>query len=220
MQNSVNGDNDIMTMRDRWMRISGICGIITPIVAFTCILLAIALAPQFSWTDNALSDLGIVTGATSILFNLGLILSGILTLLFASGLFTYFRSNSLGRLSALILVLDSLALTAIGVFPENVKPMHLYASVAFFVLFPISMLFVTASFLRASRARMGLLTLSIALFAAIVWIAEFLLRYVPGVAIPETLSALAASLWTVVLGFKMARTISSSNEQSLASPVS
>jgi hypothetical membrane protein len=177
-------------------------------------MLAIALAPQFSWTDNALSDLGIVSGSTSILFNFGLILSGMLTLLFASGLFAYFKRKSLGRFGAFILVLDSMALAAIGIFPEDVKPLHLYASVSFFVLFPISMLLMTSSYLRTSEARMGFFTFSIALFAAIVWIAQFLLRYVHGVAIPETLSALAASLWVMVLSFKMARPSSGSNEPS------
>jgi len=183
-------------------------------------MLAIALAPQFSWTDNALSDLGIMPGSTSISFNFGLILSGMLTLLFASGLFAYFKGKSLGRFGAYVLILDSAALAAIGIFPENVKPLHLYASVSFFVLFPLSMLFVTASYLRTSEARMGFFTFSIALFAAIVWIAQFLLRYVHGVAIPEALSALAGCLWVMVLSFKMARTSSGSNESTLTAPVS
>lgn len=196
-----------MSTRDRWIRMPGICGIVSPILAFTCITLAIALAPQFSWTDNALSDLGIVPSGTSILFNLGLIFSGILTFVFASGLVTYFKGNSLGRFGAFVLMLDSVALAAIGIFPENVKPMHLYASVSFFALFPISLLFVTASCLRSSEARMGFFTLSIALSATVVWIAQFLLRYVHGVAIPEVLSALAASLWVIVLSFKMERTV-------------
>jgi len=42
-----------------WLKISGVSGIVTPIVAFTFISLAIVYSPQFSWTENALSDLGV-----------------------------------------------------------------------------------------------------------------------------------------------------------------
>jgi hypothetical membrane protein len=65
------------------------------------------------------------------------------------------------------------------------------------------MFFITASFILASKNRAALFTFSMAVFAAVVWVAEFLVHYVPGVAIPETLSAIAASLWTVAFGFNM-----------------
>lgn len=118
----------------------GSCGIVTPLVAFTCTSLAITLSPQFSWTDNALSDLGIVKGATSTLFNTGLILGGILAAAFGLGLFTFLEQNTLGKLGAILFTLAAAALTAIGIFPENARPMHLYASVAFFILLPVAML--------------------------------------------------------------------------------
>jgi hypothetical membrane protein len=70
-------------------------------------------------------------------------------------------------------------------------------------LFPVSMLVFTISFFLLAKPKKAVFTLAVALFAALVWILEFIIRYVPGVAIPETLSALAASLWAVVLGFKM-----------------
>ena len=121
--------------RNSLLKISGICGILTPLVAFGCILLSIAYAPSFSWTDNALSDLGVMPNPTAILFNVGLITGGILAIAFAVGLFSFFKGTSAGRAGALLFLIDCLALTAIGVFSENSKPMHLYASVAFFGLF-------------------------------------------------------------------------------------
>ena len=51
-----------------WLKIAGIDGIIAPIYALTLILISVASYPQFSWTDNALSDLGVVSGVTSALF--------------------------------------------------------------------------------------------------------------------------------------------------------
>lgn len=71
---------------DVWLKISGVSGVLTPIVAFTLISLAIASYSEFSWTGNALSDLGIQEGATAILLNSGLIIAGILTIVFALGL--------------------------------------------------------------------------------------------------------------------------------------
>jgi len=194
-----------------WLRISGICGIVTPIVAFAFILPAIVLYPQFSWTANALSDLGVVAGTTAILFNSGLITCGVLAMLFASGLFIVFR-EMFGRIGAFIFVLGALALIAIGVFPENVKPMHYYVSVTFFVLLPISMFMISAAFLHMAKLKMGIFTFLIATFAATVWIVHFSTRLVSGVAIPETLSALSASTWSVVLGFNMLKETSRSSD--------
>ena len=74
-----------------WLRISGACGGLTPVVAFVCIFLAIVSAPGFSWAESALSDLGVVAGVTSVLFNYGLIVSGILGFIFATSLFRVMR---------------------------------------------------------------------------------------------------------------------------------
>ena len=182
-----------------WLKISGISGMIVPFIAFTLILLAIAYSPDFSWTENALSDLGVQEGVTAVLFNNGLIISGILAILFAIGLFTFLQENLLSRIGALVLVLDTLSLTAIGVFPENVEPLHLYASVAFFALLPVSTVLIGVAFLRTSRTKLGFFTFATAMVATLVWIIPF----GKGVAIPETLSGLSASTWSVVLGFKM-----------------
>ncbi|MGD0027526.1 MAG: hypothetical protein ABSC91_01140 [Candidatus Bathyarchaeia archaeon] len=55
------------------------------------------------------------------------------------------------------------------------------ASVAFFVLFPISMFANAAAFMHERKVKMGLFTLALA--------------------IPETISALSATAWAMVLGF-------------------
>jgi len=186
-----------------WLKISGVSGILAPIVAFTLISLAIASYPQFSWTENALSDLGVQEDVTAILFNSGLIIAGILALIFATGLFIFLREKMLGRIGAFVLILATMALIAIGVFPENVRPIHYYASVAFFVLFPISMLFIVATFSFTGKVKMGLFTFVVAMVVAVVWIEYFSTRFVSNDAIPETISALSASAWTIVVSFKM-----------------
>jgi len=186
-----------------WLRVPGVCGILSPITAFACIFLAIGYSPQFSWTENALSDLGVQEGVTAPLFNFGLIIGGFLALLFAFGIFNFLQETTIGRIGASLFVLDTVALIAIGVFPENVKPMHYYASVAFFALFPISMIFILAAFLQLSKVKMGLFTLLVAIFAAAVWAFHWTVGFGSNVAIPEALSALSASAWSILLGFKM-----------------
>jgi len=193
---------NMRSKKDTWVKISGISGIFTPIVAFTLISLAILFSSQFSWTENALSDLGVQEGVTAILFNSGLIIGGILSLLFALGLFIL-QKTILGRIGVLIFVLAAAALMVIGVFPENVKPTHYYASVAFFVLFPISLLIIGTAFLLTAKVKMGSFTFLTAIVAPVMWTVQFSRPFVSDVAIPETVSALSASIWSIVLGFKM-----------------
>lgn len=196
-----------------WLKASGISGILAPLVAFTFILLAIVYSPQFSWTENALSDLGVVEGVTAVLFNSGLIISGILAILFACGLFVFLGNRTLGRIGAFIFTLAALALVAIGNFTENFGRIHYYVSVTFFTFAPISMLIICATFFVIGKVKLGLFTFLTAITAAFVWVLQFAMRYVPNVAIPETISAFLVSTWAIVLGFKMLREASHSTKQ-------
>ncbi len=188
----------------------------TPIIAFTCIFLAIGSASEFSWVDNALSDLGVMSGVTSVLFNWGLIVSGVLGFFFAISLFRAMRLfeifSSDGKLhllfykglsGALFFSLACLALIAIGVFPETVRYVHTYASVAFFVLLIIALGRLGTSFWQVKQKSWSVFTLLLGVVAAIPWLLLILVRYVSGVAIPEFISAVAGGLWATVFGFKM-----------------
>ena len=193
-----------MNLRSRtWFRIAGLCGVITPLVAFTCILLAIAYSPRFSWTENALSDLGVQEGLTAPLFNYGLIISGAMSLVFASGILALLRNKLVGKVGSFTFVLATLALIAIGIFPENARPMHYFASVAFFALIPIAMLILMWAFAQVGKVKTALYTLLVAIVAAVPWVIQFAVHYVSDVAIPETISALSASAWAIALGFMM-----------------
>ena len=185
------------------LRISGIWGILAPLFAFAFIFLAIAYYPQFSWTDNALSDLGVVPGVTSSLFNSGLIISGIWCLLFAIGLFIFLGESVLGQVGVFVFILACLALVAIGLFPESVEPTHYIVSVMFFVLLPISLLIITGAFWLMGKVRMAVFTLLVAVAASSPWVLLFSVRYVSGVAVPELASAIAGAVWAVVFGCKM-----------------
>jgi hypothetical membrane protein len=185
------------------------CGVVAPVLAFTCIFVAIATYPAFSWTNNALSDLGVVSGVTGPVFNFGLYASGLLVLNFAVfGLRNYLRRRWIGKAGALVFAAAGLALMGIGFFPENRVPFHYLFSVAFFVLLPVALLVLTAAFALQRRARMAWFTLAVAVVAALPWVLYFSVHYVPAVAIPEAVSALAGSVWAVLLGIKMLRAAS------------
>lgn len=197
--------------KTKLLGIGAISGIAAPVLAFTCILLAVYSYPPFSWTNNALSDLGIVPGITGPLFNFGLYGSGLFVFSFAVlGLFAYFRSSWVGKIGSAALAAVGLALMGIGFFPENMVPFHYLFSVAFFLLLPISLFVITGAFAFKRQTKMALFTLLIAVAAALPWILYFYIHYVAGVAIPEFASALAGSVWTVLLGCKMLRAASRS----------
>jgi hypothetical membrane protein len=193
--------------KTRVQRAGAASGIIAPVLAFSCILVAVASYPEFSWTDNALSDLGVIAGITGPVFNLGLTVSGIFVFIFAVfGLFTYFENSWVGKSGAVAFAATALALIGIGIANENIRPFHYLFSVAFFVLLPISLFIITAAFAVKRQTKMMLFTVLIAVAAAAPWILQFAVHYVQGVAIPEFASAVAGSVWTVVLGYKMLKT--------------
>ena len=66
-------------------KLTGLCGILIPIVFLTGILIAMLYSPWFKWTNNALSDLG-AEGISAFFFNNTLIFDGLLALIFSIGL--------------------------------------------------------------------------------------------------------------------------------------
>ena len=175
----------------------------TPVVAFTFIGLAIATYPQFSWFDDALSDLGVVTGSTATLFNFGLYCSGLFSVSFAIGLYKFLNKHAIGKIGAVVFFAAGLALEGIGIAPENRPPFHYFFSVAFFSLVPIALLVIAGYFLIMRKKPIAMFTFVITVLASAPWVIYFTLHPISGVAIPELLSALAGAAWAVVIGWKM-----------------
>jgi hypothetical membrane protein len=191
------------------LKIAGICGVLAPIIVLTLILLAIYYSPWFSWTENALSDLG-VQGTAAILFNSSLVVGGVLTIIFAIGLREILLNRTLGRIGTLIFILDGTMLCAIGIFPETAGDIHFYVSVAFFVLLPVSLFLNGVAMMQESSERKtGLFTITAGIVAATVWMLQW-----SAVAIPEIIAALAAFVWSIVLGIRMFMQASRSQLQS------
>jgi len=179
------------------LRMAGLFGVASPLVGFAMVLLSIRASPWFSWTGNALSDLG-ASGFGSVLFNSGLPMAGAVTMVFSTGLFELTRGSLAGRLGSALHLSSALLLCGIGVFNINVRPWHYVVSVAFFVSMPLALWSLSAFFYRRGMRPFSALSAAAGAFSAAVWVFGW-----SAVAIPEALAAGSMGLWQVVLGLWM-----------------
>jgi hypothetical membrane protein len=190
-------------MSRRTLEIAAICGGIAPFLTYACILLAIGSYRPFSWTNNALSDLGIVSGITMILFDGGLIVGGILFAFFAIGLFSFLGKSLVGRVGCVFFFLAWISLICVGIFNEHFVPTHYIFSVSLFTFMSLALLVFTGAFWLKGQKRMSIFTLILGLIASTLWVLQLTVHYVPNVAIPEFVSGLAAVIWVLVVSYKM-----------------
>jgi hypothetical membrane protein len=167
-------------------KIAGVCGIASQLIALTMILVVTVNSPWFSWTEYNISVLG-VEGSMKTLFNWGLILTGLLSLIFAIGLRKNLLLSRPGQYGVISLIIGSMGVATIGIFPRSIDLPHDVASVVFF-------LFLILAFLLIGTA-------SIAAFWRIPWTWN-------GDAIPQLLNCLPWSLWTIVFGVMLLRNFS------------
>ncbi len=184
----------------------GILGIIGPIIALVAIAVAITLSLSwFTWEGNALSDLGNYNNglAAAIVFNVGLVLTGIL--LFAFTFYFVRRITDLPTRIGMIPFFIALCfLIGIGVFSENAGDIHFTVSVGFFGSFPFAMWFVGLGFLRFRKLWwFSLISIVLPLFSIYMWTSWFggVFPFWTGNAIPEITTALTGIGWLWVIWF-------------------
>ena len=181
------------------VRLLGWLGFIAPVVGFAFIFLAIQTAPWFSWTGNALSDLG-VDGVTASIFNYGLMVTAVIIAAFSMGLKGFTGSNQVGWIGSTLFLLAAVFLFFIGVFPETAGRIHFYFSVAFFVTLSLTVMVLSAYTLRQGMKGEGTTMLAAGLVSAMIWTLNW-----DGIAIPEAVSALMMAVTSMILGYRMTR---------------
>jgi hypothetical membrane protein len=179
-------------------RLAGICGILIPVVNFTCIGLSISSSPWFTWTQHALSDLGIEKN-TAALFNNGMILGGILSFIFSLGLIKVLSKKT----GAYVLMLSSIALIGIGLFPQTLFTLHFLTSSSFFILLTIALLIIGLT-LKQNKFERSIGSLAF-VFSLIAMCSSVFLFQLEGIAIPEALSCFPGFIWCMIVGVKMTR---------------
>jgi hypothetical membrane protein len=171
-------------------------GALSSLIAYPFIASSIALSPWFNTYRNALSDLGNIArnSPVAFIYNLGLIITGLLASSFA--LLVSIRCRSRRCLGwSIPLLAASVDLSLIGFFPEDAGAIHGVVSVAFFTLIILTMLAYSACSLRLGSRRAGVAAALLAASSIAVWTIRWPWR---GVAIQETAAALMASALLMV----------------------
>ena len=149
----------MLFMKNQWLRLAGICGILTPILALTLIFVSIKMSPWFSWHDNALSDMGV--SATPNFFNFALLSSGGLQLIFVLfGLRSSIGPGKLARLGLFTLIFGAIALPLIGIFTEAYGRTHYYISATYFLGTPLGYIVLGSSMIRRGERVAGILSIA------------------------------------------------------------
>lgn len=177
-----------------------IAGIIGPLVAISLIFVDTSVSTWFTWTGNALSDLGV--HQYSYLFNYSLIFEAVMNLVFVLALKPLFR---LGNGTSSGLVISGLSLGMVGIFVETYHLEHLTFALIYFIVFPVSIILFSRSISKKHRVQafvgypVALISLATILFGILV---DFSL--VPGVslglAIPEMVEATLLGFWSIYVG--------------------
>jgi len=184
----------------KFSKLAGGCGIFVLIVFLAMLFLSIQQVSWFSWTDNAISDLGRNEGVPSV-FNNGLIVTGILMLVFSLGLANISEDK---RSSSLFFGLSSIFLIATGFIPLP-KIEHIYVSSLFFVSFTYAFFAFGISFYQDKNDFLRKMGYFAILNLIIAIISPVFLLFFEGVAIPEMIVIFPGSLWFMIFGLKMVK---------------
>ena len=185
----------------RFQRLAGACGIATPVISLTLTFAAVIVTPWFSWQQNALSDMGVSTTPNP--FNFGLVLGGLLNLVFTIGLLRQMDRSWLARLGGLALSIGAIALPLIGLITEDKQPWHRNIAASYFVFTPLAYLFIGTWSFRRGRKTDGSLTLAAGVVALLVIFLRDALTHQAGIAVPEILAALIMGSWTFSMGIRL-----------------
>jgi len=180
----------------KFEKIAGFCGLILPFFALIALFLSINMSSNFSWTENAISDLGMFE-SSSLLFNSTIIISGFLLMIFSIGLP---KMLELQKISYILLFLSSFFLIGIGIFPLP-NPTHIYISGLFFISFPLSFLILGLHLYKRNDSfekRVGISAISITIIAMI---SPVFLLFFNGIAIPEIIIVAPGFFWCMAYSF-------------------
>jgi len=167
-------------------------GVVGPLVAYFFIGLSIILSPWFSWSTDALSDLGhSVKSDAASLYNFGLLLAGFLLVIYSM---TAFREHA--KYTSRCLLVSALMLESVATFDEAYGSLHVVVSTLFFV----SLGFSSMIYAVERKSVLVFLAFLIGLGSWILWWAGI---YSAGVAVPETISSVVTVLWVVSSAIKI-----------------
>jgi hypothetical membrane protein len=170
-------------------------GIVSGISGWLVILASIKRNPWFVFTEHAFSDLGGPEATDAWFFSNGMILTGLLIILY--GVYLVHESfNKSTTVGAAFLMITGVFLTLIGVFPSGTKH-HYFVSVWFFTQSDLSILAWGMGLIGGKRDGLGKLYVALGVIGPL--LAVFVLW--PSTAVVEAFGILIMNIW-VALMFK------------------
>jgi len=192
------------TKVQKLIRIAGISGIIASTLPLIMIFASTMLEKSFSWNKNALSDIGV--SQTAWLFNSGLIIGGLLNLLFAFGLRNYLGKKRLVKVGVSLLIVSSVSLELVGVLTENYNIIHGLVALGYLLLAPVAIICIGQGEKNKQFGKVSLalgITALLAIFGLPV--ITFVANLQIGFAVPEFVESLVLSIWTFWVSLNLLR---------------
>ncbi len=172
------------------MKNNDLIGIFGPIVAFSGVLVSIFINRSWwSFTNNAISDMGRLGQPNNYVLDLSLIVGGALMFYFAISIRRN-MPNIISYIGEYLFVISLFFLILIGAFPEGTY-MHGIVSRAFFYLGTVALLIMGSGLIMGKEVHYGLtivLTMIIAVILGLITLSMF-----SGIAIPELVGGLTIS---------------------------
>ena len=183
------------TKVQKLIRIAGISGIIASTLPLIMIFASTMLEKSFSWNKNALSDIGV--SQTAWLFNIALIIGGLLNLLFAFGLRNYLGKIRWLKIGVSLLIVSSISLLLVGVFTENYSIIHALVALGYLLLAPVAIICIGQ---EVKSKKFGKVSLTLGIIALLTIfglpVITFVVNLQIGFAVPEFAESLLLSIWT------------------------
>ena len=182
-------------------------GIIGPIIGIGAVLLSVSMSSSwFSWQENALSDLGVDTfgGTTAGIwtFNLGMIIAGVLSSIYAYGLYRLLTKNTTNKIGVIAVIIGGINLALVGIFTEDWPTIHRLVAMTYFVFTPIGLIIMGSGMLKKERT-FGIITMITGISALIAISTAILIVFESpvangwpvGIAMPEMVEAVILATW-------------------------
>ncbi|WP_167768414.1 DUF998 domain-containing protein [Haloarcula amylovorans] len=183
-------------------RLGGWAGVVSVLSTNAAIAGATLASSSFAWGDHALSNLGqpgdpVATPVTTLLFDGGLVVGGLVGLLFSYTLWTG-SANLVERIAVLPLCVALLGMVGAGIFPYT-QPLHGPAAVTLYLASMVAMaVYAVGNALtgavRRAAGTVGLVALHVGIWWW--WLSGGGLSR-GGLAIPELLGSLLFSAWVL-----------------------
>jgi len=174
-------------------RLFRLTGVLVATLAWIIIFISMAQNPWFVFTQHAFSDLGGPTATNPWIFNYGLMVVSVLSVVYTIFLLQE-ATNKMETLGGIFMVVASTFLALIGIYPSGTNP-HTLVSIGFFLQFDLVIIAWGLGLLLRGLKGVGMLFSVIGILGPL---AALTIEW-PSIAIMETFGILIIDLWVIIM---------------------